>query len=43
MSATEAVKAFRELTEDDKNQLASAIVRQKGIEESQCDFSFVAY
>lgn len=43
MAAKEAIAALKELTDDDKNQLASAIAKQLGIEESECDFSFVEY
>jgi len=43
MSAQEAIKEMKLLTDDDKNQLATAIASQKGLVESDCDFKFTAY
>lgn len=43
LSAQDAIKELRALTDQDKSELASAIARQRGLSEVDCDFAFVAY
>lgn len=43
MTAQQAVKEYKELTEQDKSELASAAARALGYSADQCEFEFVAY
>jgi hypothetical protein len=43
LSARDAVEAYKKLTDQDRLEIASAIARQKGLTEDQCDFQFVDY
>lgn len=43
MTAAQAVKEYRELSDIDKVQLASAAARALEIPEEECSFDFVAY
>lgn len=43
MTATQAVKEYKELSDTDKLQLASAAARALGIPQEDCSFTFVPY
>lgn len=43
LTGGDALRAFKELPDADRTQLASAIARAQGLDESACDFVHVAY
>ena len=43
LSGSEAVREIKALSNEDKDELGSAIARDSEIAESECEFEFVSY